>query len=410
MSRVVAADTKSPAFQRRQVANASRDHVLTVDAGRDRLPPGDELQVLDLSVQYPGHRAVKDVSLEVARGECLALLGPSGCGKSTLLRAIAGLVRPSRGSIRMSGRVVADTSLEIFVPAEHRGVGMVFQDYALWPHLSVEENVAFPLQARGLPASERHARVRAALEQVRMGDLAGRHPAALSGGQQQRVSLARAIVARPRILLFDEPLSNLDAHLRAALAQDIGRLTREIGASAVYVTHDRSEAYGLADRVAVMSDGHLLQVAAPTTLHRHPVSAEVARFLRCGALLPGRASPGAFHAHPEAHGLVIEQPPGRPSGPADLLVFPDAIRLDPEGPIAARVQSCAFLGDAYEVSALLIGPLGPVTQTGMPATEVLPQVSFRHPDPLAPGSRIRLRVDPGSTRLFPSSPANGTPL
>ena len=382
---------------------------MTANPDRSGLPRGAELQVLNLSVQYPGHHAVKDVSFEVAAGECLALLGPSGCGKSTLLRAIAGLVRPSGGEVRLSGRVVINTALDVFVPAEQRGVGMVFQDYALWPHLSVEENVAFPLQARGLPASERRARVQSALEQVRLGDLAGRHPAALSGGQQQRVSLARAIVARPRILLFDEPLSNLDTHLRAALAQDIGRLTREIGASAVYVTHDRSEAYGLADRVAVMEDGRLLQVAAPATLHRQPVSTEVARFLRCGTLLTGTAGQQVFRARPEACGIVIEQPPGRPCGPADLLVFPDGIRLDAQGPIAARVQSCAFLGDAHEISAHLIGHLGSVTEEGSPTTDALPQVSFRHADPLAPGSRIRLRVDPDSTRLFPSSPAHGTP-
>lgn len=239
-----------------------------------------------LERRYGDQHALRDVNLALAPGRVLALLGPSGCGKTTLLKLLAGLDRPSGGRIVFGERIVADD--RVMESPQKRELGMVFQDYALWPHMSVLANVAFPLQMRDLPAPEVRRRAHEALERVGLGAMAGRSPAQLSGGQQQRVALARAIVARPRLLLFDEPLSNLDRDLRDSLCLDITRLLREVGATAVYVTHDHEEACTVADDVAVMSQGSLLQLATPATLWSAPASSAVAQFLKLGALLPAQ--------------------------------------------------------------------------------------------------------------------------
>ena len=227
------------------------------------------------------------VSLDIAPGEFLAVLGPSGCGKTTLLRLIAGLLAPDRGSVTIGGETVCDGAHGLFVPAERRRLGMVFQDYALWPHMRVRENVAFPLESRHVPKGEAVRLVTAALTRVGLGALAERFPAELSGGQQQRVALARAIAGSPRVLLFDEPLSNLDTALRDSLGHEIARLTRELGLTALYVTHDQSEALGLADRVAVMRAGRVVQLNSPERLFRDPEDPWTAEFLRAGSLVPG---------------------------------------------------------------------------------------------------------------------------
>jgi iron(III) transport system ATP-binding protein len=209
-----------------------------------------------------GEQTVLDgIDLDVPAGTTLALLGPSGCGKSTLLKLLAGLLRPDEGSVRFGGETVADPARA--APPEARGLGMVFQDYALWPHMTVAGNVSFPLEMRGVPRAERAALVAQALARVGLEPLAGRRPSALSGGQQQRVALARAIVARPRILLFDEPLSNLDAQLRATLCDDIRALLAQLGTTAVYVTHDRSEADALAHTIVTLAQGRVAR-----TVHR----------------------------------------------------------------------------------------------------------------------------------------------
>ncbi|SAI74681.1 ABC transporter ATP-binding protein [Bordetella ansorpii] len=214
-----------------------------------------------------GGQAVLDgIDLDVPAGTVLALLGPSGCGKSTLLKALAGLLRPDAGRIALAGRTVCDDG--VHEAPERRGLGMVFQDYALWPHLSVSQNVAFPLQMRRVPRAERGARVYEALALVGLEGLADRRPSDLSGGQQQRVALARAVVARPRLLLFDEPLSNLDKMLRATLCTEIGALLARLGTTAVYVTHDHEEAHALAHRIARMAHGRIAE-----TVSNHPESA-----------------------------------------------------------------------------------------------------------------------------------------
>ena len=209
-----------------------------------------------------GEQTVLDgIDLDVPAGTTLALLGPSGCGKSTLLKLLAGLLRPDEGCVMFGGETVADPSH--CVPPEARDLGMVFQDYALWPHMTVAGNVSFPLEMRGVPRDERVAAVAQALARVGLEQMAARRPSALSGGQQQRVALARAIVARPRVLLFDEPLSNLDTQLRATLCDDIRTVLAQLGTTAVYVTHDRSEADALAHTIVTLAQGRVAQ-----TVHR----------------------------------------------------------------------------------------------------------------------------------------------
>ncbi|AVJ28493.1 MULTISPECIES: ABC transporter ATP-binding protein [Achromobacter] len=219
---------------------------------------GTAIAVRGLRHAFNGHTVLDGVDLDVPAGTVLALLGPSGCGKSTLLKALAGLLRPQHGDIRFGGAVVSSAGQH--EPPERRGLGMVFQDYALWPHMSVASNVAFPLEMRGVSRRERPALVRDALAMVGLHEHAERRPADLSGGQQQRVALARAIVARPRVLLFDEPLSNLDRTLRETLCAEIGALLRRIGTTAVYVTHDHEEAHALAHTIARMQNGRIAEL------------------------------------------------------------------------------------------------------------------------------------------------------
>lgn len=197
--------------------------------------------------------AIEQLDLHIEHGEFFVLLGPSGCGKTTTLRCIAGLEEPDAGQILLGERTVADTRQGVFIAPEKRNIGMVFQNYALWPHMTVRQNVAYPLKTRTRLGDEQHRQVIAALQLVGLEGYAERYPAELSGGQQQRVALARALVARPALMLFDEPLSNMDAQLRIRLRQDLRRIHDELGYTAVYVTHDHAEALALADRIAVMN-------------------------------------------------------------------------------------------------------------------------------------------------------------
>ncbi|EEA02420.1 ABC transporter related [Burkholderia sp. H160] len=216
---------------------------------------GVSIEVRELRCSFGTHTVLDGVDLDVPAGTTLALLGPSGCGKSTVLKLLAGLIKPADGHIAFGGQVVANARSS--VPPEHRSLGMVFQDYALWPHMTVAGNVAFPLEMLGIGRTERERRVEAALARVGLDGIGKRRPSALSGGQQQRVALARAIVAEPRVLLFDEPLSNLDSQLRTSLCAEIGKLLVQLGTTAVYVTHDQSEAEMLAHRIVTLSQGRV---------------------------------------------------------------------------------------------------------------------------------------------------------
>jgi ABC-type Fe3+/spermidine/putrescine transport system ATPase subunit len=242
------------------------------------------IEVSGLRKLFGDATAVANLDLQVSRGEVLGLLGPSGCGKTTTLRCIAGLERPSDGRVVLDGKVVNDGRLHL--PPERRGVGMVFQSYALWPHMTVEQNVAFPLTYSDVPKSEHSRRTLDALEAVGLQTLGDRYPSELSGGQQQRVAVARAISPEPAVLLFDEPLSNLDARMRNHVRLELKLLLRRLNATAVYVTHDQKEAMALCDRIAVMSDGYIRQIGTPEDIYQRPVDSFVATFVGDTNVIP----------------------------------------------------------------------------------------------------------------------------
>ncbi|HYF14477.1 MAG TPA: ABC transporter ATP-binding protein [Phycisphaerales bacterium] len=306
----------------------------------------------------PTTTAVDRVSLTIEPGELFFLLGPSGCGKTTLLRMIAGFIEPTSG--RVLFELDGSRSDVTFMPAEKRDTGMVFQSYALWPHMTVARNVAFGLEVRGVPREERERRVREALAQVRMDQYAERKPNQLSGGQQQRVALARAMVIRPRVLLLDEPLSNLDARLRIELRSEIRRICKASGTTTVYVTHDQKEALSMADRIAIMRSGKLIQVGEPEALYYAPGSRFVAEFLGETNIVPA-------HVEHIADGIVQAQAPWGPvlcasvpsvaPGQQVLLsIRPESISLSRgENSFPATVQDRVFLGEHSQL-ALAVGP------------------------------------------------------
>ncbi len=248
-----------------------------------------ELSVKHLNKTFPGGRpAVDDVSFVAKAGEIVVLLGPSGCGKTTTMRSVAGLETPTSGQIRIGDDLVSDSSCGVFVKPQKRNVGMVFQSYAVWPHMTVAENVRYPLHNRRLSRDEMEERVANALAIVSLTEFAGRSATALSGGQMQRVALARSLVYQPRLLLLDEPLSNLDAKLRLRLRDELRRIIKAAGVTALYVTHDQSEAVAVADRIGIMRDGRLIQLATPTELYTSPSSLFVAEFTGATNLIAGR--------------------------------------------------------------------------------------------------------------------------
>jgi ABC-type Fe3+/spermidine/putrescine transport system ATPase subunit len=316
------------------------------DAGHAAMT-SESLRVEGLNLSYGDVAALRDIDLGVARGEFVALLGPSGCGKTSLLRAIAGFVRPQRGAIWLGGRDVAQ------VPPRRRNIGIVFQSYALFPHMTVFENVRFGLDSRGVATAEVVERTKRALALVGLAQLADRRPRQLSGGQQQRVALARAIVIEPDILLLDEPLAALDKQLRVQMQTELKTLQKTVGVTSVFVTHDREEAMSMADRIVVMRDGRIRQIATPEALFANPRDAWVADFIGAGNLLDGapRETGG--------QGVVLELGPdsaleidGGMQAAKDAVVFVafDRVRLaaSPRAD-ALVVTSRRFLGLAVEL-------------------------------------------------------------
>jgi iron(III) transport system ATP-binding protein len=330
-----------------------------------------------VSKRFATTRAVTGLDLAIADGEFVALLGPSGCGKTTLLRLVAGFESLDEGEIRLGDTLVGTPRWAL--PPEHRRVGMVFQSYALWPHMTVGQNVAFALNVRRIPKAARERRVADALAMVGLAGHRQRRPSDLSGGQKQRVALARCLAMEPDIILLDEPLANLDAHLRGALQQEFSRLHKKVGATFLYVTHDQSEAMALADRIAVMDGGRLQQVAAPRVLYREPMTEMVARFVGGGMIVPvdvvGATDGGA---EVEIGGILARvRGTGRPGERRLLCLHPEdlALAFASQSPVLrARVQAAAFQGAstlltvaADEIAGapeLYVETAGPPPETG----------------------------------------------
>jgi iron(III) transport system ATP-binding protein len=288
--------------------------------------------------------AVDAVSFAVARGELVTLLGPSGCGKTTVLRMVAGLEVPSDGRIVIAGREVTR------LPATERDVSMVFQSYALFPHMTVLQNVAYGLEAGRLSRAEVLRRARIGLEQVGLAAFESRYPSALSGGQQQRVAVARALVLEPAVLLFDEPLSNLDAKLRRQMRDEIRDLQSRLGLTTIYVTHDQEEALAVSDRIIVMRQGRIAQIGSPRALYEAPVDRFVADFIGGANLIDCEVVGTEGDETVVAIGNVLLKVhgTGRPKGPACLVVRPQGIRFDEQGYLRAQIMRATWLGSHVE--------------------------------------------------------------
>jgi putative spermidine/putrescine transport system ATP-binding protein len=291
-----------------------------------------------------GHRGLDGIDLVIEPGEFVALLGPSGCGKTTALRVLAGLESATGGSVLVDGEDVSG------VPARHRDIGMVFQSYSLFPHLTSLANVEFGLRMRKVPAAERRRRAGDALEMVGLGGFGGRYAHELSGGQQQRVALARALVTEPRVLLLDEPLSALDARVRVQLRDEIRRIQREFGITTLFVTHDQEEALAVADRVAVMRAGRIEQIGTPENLYERAATAFVAEFVGQTNRLPGRVSGGVVELEGGVRLPLIDE--AAAEGDVVAFVRPEDLRFGAAG-LAAEVVSTSFLGSFRRTSVAL---------------------------------------------------------
>ncbi|TDX30824.1 iron(III) transport system ATP-binding protein [Modicisalibacter xianhensis] len=340
------------------------------------------LQVRDIECRYDDTVVTRHVSFTLNSGDICCLLGPSGCGKTTLLRAIAGFEPIAAGTITLDAKPLSAPG-KLIAP-EKRQVGMVFQDYALFPHLSVKDNVAFGL--RRLPTGKRSERVDEMLELVGLTSLANRYPHELSGGQQQRVALARALAPQPRLLLLDEPFSNLDVELRRQLSQDVRRILKQLGISAILVTHDQQEAFALADQVGILNNGQLQQWDTPYNLYHEPTTRFVASFIGQGLFLPGTMCE-QDRVDTEL-GLIQGNRayPYAPGMPVDVLLRPDDIVLDEHSSQAAIVEECIFAGATT------------LYRLRLPSRQVVEAAFGNHE--FQAGEHVPIRLDPRHLILF----------
>jgi putative spermidine/putrescine transport system ATP-binding protein len=344
-----------------------------------------KVSIENIRKQFGQAVAVSDFSLEIGDGELVAFLGPSGCGKTTTLRMIAGFIAPTAGRIR-----IGDTDVTR-LPVHKRDTGMVFQRYALFPHMTVAENVAFGLEMHKVPKADRDARIRRVLDMVRMSELRERYPRQLSGGQQQRVAIARALAIEPKVFLLDEPLSNLDAKLRVEVREEIRALQQRLGLTTVFVTHDQEEALAIADRMAIMHDGIVQQVGSPDTLYERPANLFVADFLGKMNVFKGRGEAG--NVFQTDAGQRIAAPGG--AGATHLGVRPErvSLRAQPAGgnALAGVVESSLYLGSVLEVRVQLEGGERMLSQ--------VVNAGARQPQPAA-GERVYACFEPDDCVAF----------
>ncbi len=359
--------------------------------------PGHPVAIRGAVKRFGATTALHGVDLDIQPGRFLVLLGPSGSGKSTLIRTLAGVERLDGGQISIAGRVVGDG--RVHLPPERRELAMVFQDYSLWPHLTTLENVTFALKRRHLPGAQSRSTARDMLDRVGLAHLADRYPHELSGGEQQRVALARAVVARPGLLLFDEPLSNLDADLRERLRVEISTLTRESGATAVYITHDQSEAFALADEMGVLDHGQLIQRGRPEDIYDHPATPFVARFTGLAGELTGPVvdhhdATVTVDVGPAALTAQWQHPSNlmpAPTTAVQVLIRPAATSLDtdPDRPgnlLTGTVVDVAYRGRGYD--HVVQTPTGTLS-------------GIFHPRAHPRGITVTVRVDPAGCLAFP---------
>lgn len=346
------------------------------------------LSIRGLKKHFGSVSALESVSFDVKPGEFLAVLGPSGCGKTTLLRIIAGFESVTEGEVKISGRVVSKPGME--VPPNERRVGIVFQNYALWPHMTVAENIGYSLKVAKTEVSERRRRVNEAIALVNLEGLADRNPASLSGGQRQRVALARCLVAEPELVLFDEPLANLDVHLRSSMEHEFAAFHRRTGTTVVYITHDQAEAMALADRIAVMDNGALMQLDTPQAIYHRPANEMVASFISQGMVLPitvnSTETDGRCEASMLGQPVVLACSEGERPRQGLACCRAEHVRI-------ARSDEDGFDGVVKHV----------IYQGGVARIEFLPDaipdqtIHFEQPDPqpFEAGNRARLRVEGG---------------